>query len=644
MSDIITRLLLKTNDFDANLNRSKKGVSSFQGDILDAAKSAGAGILKFAGGIGIAMGAVESFTNVMGSQQSTQDEWDNNVFAAKLTVDKFFAAINNGDWTSFQNGFVESLVAAKNLSSEVDALNDKRLSLTYIKSESLSKIEQHKAVATDTTEPFSVRRKAFADMQKERESLEKKTNDTIKKETDVLIKTLNVKYGDLKWGEGDVIEFVIDTNFTGGSSSFLAYKEQLADLQRSETKTTYNAGGVLGGSSSAYTDKSAVERTNQFKLQNNHLEKQRILEQEIDSTRKHTVNLLAQQANERRELALLAKAENRIQKQLNKGDAGGGKIEAPPTGSLAYFDSEISKKNKELINATTTQARAAVQITIDELESKKLKLKIEVQKEVFESVHGEMKGANPKKAGFNYKKSSDLSLSDYKKTNTKSAKVKSPISKKDIKLNNDFNESLTAMGDIMGSLSGSFDANSESILQWGASLLSTIAQAIPAIMGMIPAKRADAAASTESAGASMLNGAAKVVEAHAGIPFAGIAIGLAGVASIIAVLSSMPKFANGGFVPGNSFSGDNVLARVNSGELILNKGQQGNLLKTLNNGIYGGMSDGMETQSPNYVTGGNNIRQSEQKSPVELFGNITIKGSDIKLALKNHTNKKSKVR
>ena len=33
MSDIITRLLLKTNDFDANLNKSKKNVNAFQSDI-----------------------------------------------------------------------------------------------------------------------------------------------------------------------------------------------------------------------------------------------------------------------------------------------------------------------------------------------------------------------------------------------------------------------------------------------------------------------------------------------------------------------------------------------------------------------------------------------------------------------------------
>jgi len=42
-----------------------------------------------------------------------------------------------------------------------------------------------------------------------------------------------------------------------------------------------------------------------------------------------------------------------------------------------------------------------------------------------------------------------------------------------------------------------------------------------------------------------------------------------------------PQFADGGIVPGNSYSGDRVTALVNSGELILNRSQQDNIAEQL---------------------------------------------------------------
>jgi hypothetical protein len=70
---------------------------------------------------------------------------------------------------------------------------------------------------------------------------------------------------------------------------------------------------------------------------------------------------------------------------------------------------------------------------------------------------------------------------------------------------------------------------------------------------------------------------------------AGVALGIAaGV-----VKAQMNKgiqgegFAKGGLIGGNSFSGDRLLAPVNSGEIIFNTGQQNELLKMVNNGGSG---------------------------------------------------------
>ena len=56
----------------------------------------------------------------------------------------------------------------------------------------------------------------------------------------------------------------------------------------------------------------------------------------------------------------------------------------------------------------------------------------------------------------------------------------------------------------------------------------------------------------------------------------------AGVAAVLTALASAKKFASGGIVGGNSYTGDRTTARVNSGEMILNKAQQGTLWNMIN--------------------------------------------------------------
>ncbi len=93
------------------------------------------------------------------------------------------------------------------------------------------------------------------------------------------------------------------------------------------------------------------------------------------------------------------------------------------------------------------------------------------------------------------------------------------------------------------------------------------------------------AATQAETSADTVGAAAKAAKAHAGIPFVGVALAAVAVGGLIALISSsakkIPKFANGGIVPGGDGSGDRVLARVNPGELILNKAQQGRLANHL---------------------------------------------------------------
>ena len=117
----------------------------------------------------------------------------------------------------------------------------------------------------------------------------------------------------------------------------------------------------------------------------------------------------------------------------------------------------------------------------------------------------------------------------------------------------------------------------------------------------------------------------------------------AGIAAVIAALSMISGFATGGVVGGNSPTGDRVLARVNSGEMILNKRQQQRLLYILNGGaLSAGLTPAMP--KPQRVDLNVNALQSQLKPyEVRVSGSLKGRGRDLVATIeleKNH-NKRS---
>lgn len=122
---------------------------------------------------------------------------------------------------------------------------------------------------------------------------------------------------------------------------------------------------------------------------------------------------------------------------------------------------------------------------------------------------------------------------------------------------------------------------------------------------------AHTAATTADTTASALNTTTKSGEAVANatasgakLPFpANIAAIAAGVAAVVAALAMVGSFSTGGIVGGSSPTGDKLIARVNSGEMILNKHQQMRMLKILNNSTA--ISTGISQSSISNYYGGN---------------------------------------
>lgn len=125
--------------------------------------------------------------------------------------------------------------------------------------------------------------------------------------------------------------------------------------------------------------------------------------------------------------------------------------------------------------------------------------------------------------------------------------AKLPDLSKKIKENEDFANSLSAIGNAFGSMSSMADGAAGSILSYFGNLMNSVAAAIPAIDALNAKKKEESVANTEAA----VTGAASSV---ASIPFVGAALAVAAIASVLAALANIPKYATGGIVGGSSFS------------------------------------------------------------------------------------------
>lgn len=164
------------------------------------------------------------------------------------------------------------------------------------------------------------------------------------------------------------------------------------------------------------------------------------------------------------------------------------------------------------------------------------------------------------------------------------------------------------------------------ILQTVGSVMTAV-NTITELLGATTAATAaiDTAATSQEVANSQAKVAANSAEAISGatksgaqLPFPlNIVAIAAGLAAVIAGIAMIGSFADGGIIGGNSFHGDNMFARVNAGEMILNNKQQGNLFRLLDGG---GVASNTGTPT------------------------VKIKGSDLYVALNNYGSKMGKIR
>ncbi|MCR8874892.1 hypothetical protein [Phocaeicola barnesiae] len=557
MADLVTRIILDNKQFNDNIQQSKKQLQTFT-NFSDTLKTS---IGKLAGGIGVAVTATEAFTKAMNSNKTVQDNFITLTQGMQESVDDFFSALVSGDWTVFEGGIDKAIKKGQQYVKTLRLLRQS-LNIGQFAADELE-ANRDKAEVKLTQKGLSKeeRTAAYEEFVKTgteyRDELQR-TYEFSWKQLQTALATKGVKFSNV-----DELRKAYAQYLNPASLQYSQLQQYKADKERVEglgTQMRGNAGQYDTYYRTPEAKAAKKEFDDTYKGRINDFEnlvrfENLFTEERAEEFQNYIDNITqfnSRIAEANKTLAdgkvdfedTLKKEEESKQQQLSVNVKP-----IIPEGSLKELNEQISNVTERISLAVDNNSRIALYAELKQLEEKKRV--IEFQYKYPDS---------PDKAEEN-----GLYVLEF---NSKDIKLPT-FTKKDVEINNNYAESLNAIATLMNSVTQMTNDSASAWISWSANVLTAVATAIPAIQTLVTAKTAEAGASAAASAAQT--------------PVVGWILAGAAVASVLASLAALPKFEEGGIVGGNSFTGDNILARVNSGEMILNSGQQANLFSMLNN-------------------------------------------------------------
>lgn len=549
MSDILTRLLLNTGDYDTKLAKAKKSSGDFASEI--GGKVAGM-VGKFAAGIGVAMGGVEAFQRVLNSTQTSGDLMRGTMQSLKTSVDEFFYSVNKGNLSLFIQNLGDIASKARDAYGALDQLGNTQISYGVLGAKNSAAIAEAQYLAKNKFAPTSVREGAFADW----------ANAIMSEEGNV--KALQ---RELVNAATAAVEARTNANLEITLEDLVrAFETDLKDpTSRALAKSRAEMGMRNYEANAKRTDWTQEQKDALAELQRENIITYTMLEKYSDEELQSIAKQIQQYYGLINAVKNLGREYNETANEFNnanKNTKGFNPIESL-SGYNVYSGSSEAGKNFGTSKSNAPKLPVVVgQINYD----------TPLGKKVLEWMNGKEIPVIKTEIEIEDENIDEEDLSGKWAKHTKRIE--------------DMNSALSSTGEIFGSLGGIMSNFGNDMGAWMLGSMGQIAQMIVQLQSL-----------------STANGVASASK----LPFpANLAAIATVVATIASVFSSLPKFADGGIVGGSSYFGDKLLARVNSGEMILNQGQQARLLS---------------------MTEGGNVR---------VTGDVRLNGKDIYISLRNY--------
>lgn len=594
----VNKLQSQGNKVGGGFNKSMSSMiqkaTGFNGSMASLVGTIG----KFAGGIGLAMTATEAFNKTIHSSQTLGDEFARVQESVTSVVDNFFTSLANGDFSPFLNGIDSLINKARDAYDAMDALwnmsqsfgvQNAKLNNTFQK----NLLEIRKLKGSKDPKDQQRMKQLVAENEKIIKSQTSGANKLYDQSIKALQKQLLRDTGMSTKISGDLLGKILSSDINGGqaarnkyASDYQKYLDERKKLDLKYEKNQRNGG--MGKYGVNYRNESlALEKKYGEAIYANLL-LVRYSDEELEAvnnTYKQGLSYQQQAISNQSKLLRYTK------ETVNAAGGGGGKTgrggkntkKEYATGTLGYYESQISGLNDQLKGATNAKDYKAIQQQIGQYKAAMNDISADFMSSIF--------GDKANFAGSAIEQGLK-ELQDIMDKHPLHVDVKTDLPK--------VKASLEDITSVIAELGSSISGLGQAIEDPALEVAGVMAQAIATII-------------LGYAEASKLAG---TLGPWAWIGFSAIALGQ--LTAIIGTVKSLGAYANGGIVGGSSYAGDRLYARVNSGEMILNSQQQSHLFNMINNGGAAGATNG-EVQ-------------------------FVIKGSDLYGTLKNYNSKMGKVR
>lgn len=538
--DMKARLLLDSKDFEKNIKKTTKQTK----DLKDGVDNAGGSIKKMtelAGKIGAAIAAakvaVEAFKKVIATSQTLTDNWERSVAKLDAAWQGLLKSTFNSSFTGIADGLENAISRAAELYNIMDNLANIKISVGYITKVDTNEISKLMTTARDKTLSLEERR-AAAEKAKEMASglqstaeIDKLSSIESAKAQIAAVAGVNKNFVNLASLDGYLRLSASD--LTGGADVKEAakeaskeYREKMKELRKwfrtqiTDLEISLDPlGDSLGGLN--------AERNEMIRRKIQALKESQVREME---------NLQADYAES---LIINALYETFADEELKEFSASLTSY----TQTVELGESKMREANEVLSSLSAEEAAAIKAATkaAQELAETRREMAIlggvrplggmagialaDTSKKLPGSIA--MLDENPAA------RAQEFYMSEYLKPFEEDAKR------------------LEDINGVVGMLSGSFASLGSNIEGTAGNMLTFVGSTLEAVQAVIPLIgyiQAETVMRNKNATAAAKEAAAKTLSAYANIPFAGIALGVAAVASIVGVLKSVPKFAEGGIV------------------------------------------------------------------------------------------------